>query len=241
MRNRGLLVAALGVSLCVAACKKTVEGENQAWQRNVQRVNELAAVYPGFANALHEQQKHAEDAMAAARGVSDKELAAKKMAEANALLDGGFIYSLGQLDARSRSLREKIITANNDATQAGDPASARLAADDAQRILRNLDDTLKTGAPNADAAAAVLRKIDGDLSSASANLDRVIAAARARKAEATKAATAAPAAGGASAPVAVAQWKCTYCNHMNDDGRKKCENCGAPRPEPKAPIPSKKK
>lgn len=245
MGNRGLLVAALGASLFAASCKATVEGENKAWDGNVQRVNQLAAVYPGFATALHEQQKRAEDAMTAARGVSDKEQQARKMAEANALLGSGFVASLGSLESQTRQLRDKLVSANSDTTPGGDQA-ARLAADDAQRILRNTDDALKAGAPSADAAAAVLGKIDGDLRSASANLDRVIAAAKARKQEAAKLAagasgtTVAPS-GGASAPVAQVQWKCTYCNHLNADSRQKCEECGAPRPQPKAlPAPKKK-
>jgi membrane protease subunit (stomatin/prohibitin family) len=242
MRIRGLLFASLGALLLVAACKKTVEGEDQAWQRNAQRVNELAAVYPGFANALREQQQRAQAAMTAARAISDKEQSARKMAEANGLIDGGLVYSLGQLESRSKTLREKLVAANTAAVDTSDQAGARVAAEDAQRILRNVDDIIKAGAPSADAAAAVLRKIDGDLSSATANLDRVIAAARARKQEAAK--TAAAASGTTAAPagaVAHAQWKCTYCNHMNDESRKKCENCGAPQPTAQAtPKPKKR-
>jgi hypothetical protein len=243
MGNRGLLVAALSASLFAASCKATVEGENKAWDGNVQRVNQLAAVYPGFAAALHEQQQRAEAAMAAARGVSDKEQQARKMAEANSLLTGGFVTSLGQIEPRTRQLREKLVSANSDTTPGGDQA-ARLAADDAQRILRNTDDALKAGAPSAGAATAVMTKVDGDLTSAAANLDRVITAARTRKQEAAKLAggasgtTVAPTAAGA-APTAQVQWKCTYCNHMNADSRQKCEECGAPRPQPKA-LPKKK-
>ena len=243
MVNRGLLVAALGASLFAASCKATVEGENKAWDGNVQKVNQLAAVYPGFANALHEQQKRAEDAMTAARAVSDKEQQARKMADANAILNGGFVASLSAIDGKTRQLRDKLVTANSDPTTPGGDPAARVAADDAQRILRNTDDALKTGAPSADAATAIMSKVDGDLSSATANIDRVIAAARTRKQEAAKVAagasgtTAAP--GGAA--VAQVQWKCTYCNHMNADSRQKCEECGAPRPQPKAvPAPKKK-
>src|SRR5262245_8303923 len=104
---RGLVVVALGTSLLVAGCKKTVEGENKAWEQNVRRVNELAALYPGFAPALREQQKRAEEAMAAACQQSDKEAAAKKMSEANDLIGSGFVLTLGQLESRTRALREK--------------------------------------------------------------------------------------------------------------------------------------
>ena len=243
MRTKALLVVVLAAGMLSAACKRTVEGEDQAWTANVKRVQELAAQYPGFAGALHEQQKRAEDAMTAARAVSDKEQAAKQMGAANGMLNEGFVYTLGQLDPRSRALRQKLVDATTASEHGSDQAGAKIATDDAQRILRNVDDTLKTGAPDAAGATAVLRKVDGDLSSASSNLDRVIASAKARKQEAAKAAaatkTGASGASGApgapGAPVAAATWKCTYCGHVNDATAKKCTECGAPRPDPNAP------
>jgi hypothetical protein len=241
---RGLVAVALGASLLGTGCKKTVEGENKAWEQNVQRINGLVAIYPGWANALHEQQKAAEDAMAAARSIGSQEEAAKKMADANALIGSGFVYSLSQIDSRTRMLRDKIVTATTEAEHATDQVAARAVTDDAQRILKNVDDTLKAGAPDAGSARLIMMKVEADLSSAGNNLDRIIAAAKQRKAEAAKAA-AAPAAGGAgtgatnAAPVKV-QWKCSYCGHMNDDARQKCENCGAPRSEAKAKPPMAK-
>jgi len=246
MLLRTFLVTALGAALVLVACKHTVEGENKTWDSNVKRINELTAIYPGFAPALHEQQKRAEDAMSAAQAISNAEEAAKKMAEANSLAAQGFVSTLGQLDSRTRQLREKLITANGDATPGGD-AAARIAADDAQRILRNIDDALKTGAPTADAASAMLGKMDRDLASANSNIDRVISAARQRKQDAAKAGTGAAAASGAAAAVgaapgttgaaapaaAPAEWKCAYCDHMNADSRMSCEKCGAPRPKAK--------
>jgi hypothetical protein len=241
MRARGLVVVALSAGLLGAACKKTVEGENKAWDRNVQQIASLSATYPSFANALKEQQKRAEDAMTAARSVSDKEAAAKKMAEANDMIGSGFVSMLSGLDGRTRTLRNKLVTAATGAEQGADQMGAKVVSDDAQRILGNIDAALKTGAPDATQAEAILRKLDADLTSASSNVDRVIEAANKRKAEAAKVA-AAPAAGttGAAAAVAPAkvQWKCTYCNHMNDDARSKCENCGAPRPAPGSAKPA---
>src|SRR6201996_639271 len=112
LRNGGPRGAALGAAFFTAGCKATVEGENKAWDANVQKVNQLAAVYPGFANALHEQEKRAEDAMTQARAVSDKEQQARKMSDANAVLNGGFVATLSGLASRTRSLREKLLTAN---------------------------------------------------------------------------------------------------------------------------------
>ena len=235
MRTKALLVVVLAAGMLSAACKRTVEGEDQAWTANVKRVQELAAQYPGFAGALHEQQKRAEDAMTAARATSDKEQAAKQMGAANGMLNEGFVYTLGQLDSRTRALRQKLVDTTTATEHGSDQAGAKVATDDAQRILKNVDDALKTGAPDAASATAVLRKIDGDVSSASSNLDRVIASAKSRKQEAAKAAAATGASGTSGAPAAAATWKCTYCGHVNDATAKKCTECGAPRPDPNAP------
>jgi rubrerythrin len=199
-------------------------------------------LYPGFAAALAEQRKKAEDAMTAAKAVSDPEASAKQMAQANSLLTGGFVSTLGELDGKTKTLREKLVTASTEAEHASDQAGAKAATDDAQRILKNVDEQLKTGAPDAIAAAVLVRKIDGDISSATSNLNRVIDASTKRKQAATKPAAAAP--GGPNAPAPApppkVTWKCTYCGHVNDDSAKKCPNCGAPRPDPNA-APKKKK
>jgi rubrerythrin len=237
MRASTVVSVLLGVGLLSASCKRTVEGEDQAWQANLRHAQELTAQYPGFANALREQQKRAEDAMAAARSVADKEQSAKKMADANAMLSSGFVSSLGQIDSRTRALRQKLVTATTDAEHGSDQAGAKVATDDAQRILRNVDDTLKSGAGDPDAANAVVRKIESDITSASANLDKVIASAKARKQEAAKSATAAAASGATQ----VATWKCSYCGQVNDASKMKCPNCGAPRPDPNAPPKGAKK
>ncbi len=235
MRAKALVTVVLAAALLSAACKRTVEGEDQAWTANLKRTQELAAQYPGFAGALHEQQARAEAAMTQARAVSDKEQAAKQMGAANAMLNEGFVSTLGQIDSRERALRQKLVNATTATEHASDQAGAKVATDDAQRILHNVDDTLKSGAGDATAAGAVLRKVDGDLTSASSNLDRVIASAKARKQEAAKAQAAATASGASGGPVAAVTWKCTYCGHTNDATAKKCTECGAPRPDPNAP------
>src|SRR5438046_2874653 len=131
LASKRLVAMALGAAMFAGACKKTVEGENKAWERNLQHVQELTALYPGFAGALTEQRKKAEDAMTAAKTVSDPEQSAKKMAEANSLLAGGFVSTLGELDGKTRTLREKLVTASTEAEHASDQAGAKAATDDA--------------------------------------------------------------------------------------------------------------
>src|ERR1700747_1353844 len=120
---RGLVVVLLGTSLFVGGCKKTVGEENTAWDRNIQKLNELATLYPGFANALHAQQKAAEDAMAQARSIGDKEAAAKAMSSANAMIDSGWVYSLSQIESKKRTLSQKIVSATTETEHGADQAA----------------------------------------------------------------------------------------------------------------------
>jgi len=240
MRVNRAWVMGLFAVLLAASCKKTVEGENKAWDRNAQRVTELSALYPAFAPALAEQKKRADDAMTAARAVSDPESSAKQMAAANDLLSSGFVGALAGIEEKQRALRAKIVTVSTDAEHASDQAGAKAATDDAQRILHNVDDQLKAGAKDAATAQVIVRKIDDDLSTATSNVNRVIDAARQRKAAAAKAATPAAGAAGATGATGTAApakvtWKCSYCGTVNDDSAKKCPHCGAPRPDPNAP------
>jgi rubrerythrin len=233
MRQRASVVLVV-LGLLVAAapgCKKTVEGENKAWTANVAEVGRLKALYPGFAAALSAQQVKAEESMASARGLSSPEQAAKAMGEANDLLAGrSFVGTLRSLDGQQKQLRDAIIEANRIATTPGDQASARVAADDAQRVLRNVDDALRMGAPTPEAATALCRKMSEDLTSAKASLDKIAQAAKAAQKSAQAEAQKAAAEGASGAtPAAPAQWKCAYCKGMVDGAKTTCPHCGAPK------------
>jgi len=227
-------IVILGVALAgLPACKKTVEGESKRWSSTTQRVQELQALYPGFATPLKDQLKKAEAAMEAAKGISDEQEKIKKMAEANALALEGFAGKLGDVERLQKQIREKVTTAITGATDRSDRLAAKQAVDDAQRVLASGDETLRRGATDSVGANAVVRKVESDLSTAERNLDRVISAARARQKAATAktAETKGGKAGAATgAPAAPAAWKCAYCSHSNDPKAAKCTNCGAPHP-----------
>ncbi len=222
----------VGLALfALPACKKTVEGESKRWTSTTQRVQELQALYPGFAAPLKEQLKKAEAVMEAAKGLSDEQAKIKKMAEANSVALEGFAGQLGDVERLQKRIREKVTTATTGVTDKNDRLAATQAASDAQRALTAADETLKKGATDIVGANAVVRKVEGDLSVADKNLDRVIDAAKAKqkttaKPDEKKGGGAAPASGGPAAP---AQWKCSYCSHQNDPKLAKCGNCGAPK------------
>lgn len=230
--QRGI-ASTLAVALALVAlpaCKKTVEGESKRWSSTTQRVQELQALYPGFAAPLKEQLKKAEAVMEAAKSLSDEQAKIKKMAEANAAALEGFAGQLGDVERLQKRVREKITTATTSVTDKNDRLAATQAANDAQRALSAADETLKKGATDIVGANAIVRKVEGDLTVADKSLDRVIDAAKAKQKTTAKpdekGGKAAPASGGPAAP---ATWKCSYCSHQNDPKLAKCGNCGAPK------------
>jgi hypothetical protein len=222
VKHVGALLAGM---LLATACKKPVD-EPKDWQRNVQEVQQLGARYPGFATALAQQIKLATAAMDEAKGLSDREAAARRMSEASSMLTGGFVYQLGHMDATIRRVREKINTAARGGPDQMDVASSE-AVVAAQKVINATEALLISGAGDPTGANAILSRADFDLQSVSTGIDRSIG----KKAEATPAvAGKAAAASAAQTPPPPGMWKCKFCQHDNDDSAKSCPTCGAPRP-----------
>ncbi|HOX43338.1 MAG TPA: zinc finger Ran-binding domain-containing protein [Myxococcota bacterium] len=222
-----------------AACSKTVEGETKAWEANQQKAAGLKALYPGFSAALDEQLKRAQTAMEAAKTATEEDKP-KRMAEANALLSSGWVGDLQGLDGEIKELRGKITQATTGAKDETARLAVRQVADDAQRVIAQVEERLKQGAPDAAAAGAIVTKLDGDLEAAEKNVETVIKA----QADAAKAAPPAAADGGTPAPAVgvdggqpaqpgqpapAATWKCAYCGGSNEATATKCQGCGAPK------------
>jgi hypothetical protein len=226
------LTLALTAALLLGGCKKTVEGESKAWKRNLRRADGLSTLYPGFAAPIKEQKKEAEVIMTAAKRLSDESASAKKMAEANSKLHGGFVYKLGQVDDQIKKLRSQMTTASTTARDKIDRAAAQQVSFDARRVIKEANERLKKGAPTVSAAVAVMGKVSSDLNHAKKNLGRVIRSARDKqraKKKAKKAKKKGKKAATDKAEKAKAPWKCSYCDAMNKTAAMKCGNCNAPR------------
>lgn len=247
MRTRTTTTTLLALALFSAACAKTAEKEDARFTRAQANVDKLAAVYPSFAGALTAQKKKAQDAMAAAKKVSDEKQRIEAMSDANDLLTGGFVRALGDVDGAEKKLRRKMTDATRQATTDTLRLSAKQASDSAERVLASISERLKTGAKDAAAAKAVLDKVSGDIREAERNLDRVLrdakAAAKASKpAAGASGATGTAGAAGTAKPTtdtkAEATWTCAYCGRTNHADKLSCEGCGAAKA---APSDKKKK
>lgn len=226
------LLGALWLCFAVAACSKSVEGEQKKWDANVAQVRALTAKYPGFKAALEGRLARAQTIYDAAGSLGD-EAKIEKMSEANNTISAGFVHDLEHLDETLKKLREARVEA---AAKAGDESSrlaAKVAADDAGKTIDRVDATLATGAKDEAGADAVLKKIVADIATAQSAIDKVVKVDR-DKADDAKAKADAEAKSKVEAEAKVAPWKCPYCGAENSHEHGACTGCGAPRSDKKS-------
>ncbi len=218
------------VLLLFAGCKKTVEGEQNAWKSNVDKVNGLMAKYPGFKPALEQRMEAAKTVHAESEGLSGEALI-EKLSAANTALTRGFVDKLGKLDGQMKKLRSARAEV---ATKAGDSSrmGAKVAAEDAQKALDRAEAALKSGAKDEASATAVVDKVVDDLKTAQKVIDKVLNVDKKKKdqkASDKKAAETKAEEAKAAAEAKVAPWTCEYCGSENPHTEGKCKSCGAPK------------
>lgn len=184
--------AAVVLMLCLIGCKASVEGEEKAWTANQQKVKELSVLFPKFAPALVEQQAQVELALNEARGLADKDAAAKAMHDANALISEGWVTKLAGLEKKKTALDGKWTQAHADATAAGAADSIKELEVQVYTAQQSYKALLDNGADDITTASTLVKKVDGELSLASNAADKVSAEFKKRLA-ATKAAAVADA------------------------------------------------
>jgi hypothetical protein len=226
---RTMAIGCVALLLVVAACKKSVEGEAKRWTSANSTVDELIVLYPGFKAALEEQRQKAKAAMDAAEAISEETQRIDKMAAANTLLTSGFVGQLRDADRTIKKIREKAIEISGKATDESDRMTARQAADQANRVIAQVEGSLRQGVPDAASAAIMLRKVTEDLRAAQDNLERAARIAQDKR-RATEAAEQAEKAPANTEPPAAQAWTCEYCDHKNPSDSTTCQNCGAARP-----------
>jgi ribosomal protein L40E len=229
--NRTLVAWIAVVMLLLAGCKKSVEGEQQAWKTNVEQVKALMATYPGFQPALDQRMTKATELHDAADGL-DGDAKIDKLSEANSALMTGWVRDLQGLDEAMKDLRTKRVEA---AAQAGDESSrlgAKVAAEDAQKALDRVQKVLESGAKDEASATAVVKSAKSDIETAAKAVDAVLKADKSKKDEKAakeEAKDAKDAAAKAEAEAKAAPWKCEYCGAENPHDATQCSQCAAPK------------
>ncbi len=224
-------VLVLGIS-----CKKSVEGEQKAWERNLKNIETLSYEYPSFKGVLNEQIQKAEPVMKAAEAITDEKEKIKKMGEANSLLNAAFVRNLGEIKALRDGLKKKIIDVRGLDLDYTERRGADRAIDDADSAIRQADYKLRDTIENAAQAEVVSNMVVSDLKSAESNLDSIALRVKEREEEKQKVEEENKLAEDkaeeekkqAALPV-----KCEYCGTENPPDAETCKSCGAPLPKKK--------
>ncbi len=231
--SQALITVLTALTLSVSGCSKSVEGESKKWDSNTAKVTALGAQYPGLKTALEARKATAKEVYDAAASL-DGDAKIEKLAEANSALMSGYVRQLDEIDAKMKKLRESRALA---ATNAGDSASqlgAKVAAEDAAKVIERVEAMLKKGSPDEAAAQVLVKKASDDLDAAQKAIDKVVAADKAKKDSAKAEAQAEKSeakADEAAAAAKVAPWKCGYCDSENPHDVTSCNSCGAARPD----------
>ncbi len=234
MKKTALLVTA--VLLFTVACKKTVESEKKAWDRNLKKIESLSFEYPNFKNALQEQRKKAEAVMKAADSITKEEDKIKKMAEANKTINAAFVSNLSSIKSQKQSLRDKIVSVRGLKMEMNERFAVNRAISDADRAVMDAEDKIRQDIENISQAESLTSLVLSDLKAADASLesasrrvkDRIASEKRiedekkqvVQKQEADKKELAKPI-------------KCPYCGTINAATNINCKSCGAPLPKKK--------
>lgn len=234
MKKTALLVTA--ILLFTVACKKTVESEKKAWDRNLKKIEKLSFEYPNFKNVLQQQRIKAEAVMKAADAITKEEDKISKMAEANKTINAAFVSNLSSIKSKKQSLKEKIVQVKGMKMEMNERFAANRAISDADRAVMDAEDKIRQDIQNISQAESLTGLVLSDLKSAESGLeavsrkikDRIAAEKRienekkqvVQKEEAAKKELAKPI-------------KCNYCGTLNPPTRSNCKSCGAPLPKKK--------
>lgn len=228
-----LFLALAAVFLVVnTACKRTVEGENNKWESNKERIGKLKAKYPGFSSPLNEVMTQAEAKFKEAETVSGEEGKIELLSAANKIASPNFVTKLDGLDRKINNIEDLATKAAQAATDESDREAAKSAKRSATVAIENARREVRNAKANSIASAeAVIEGITLNLNRAEDRLEKVLKVAEAKKDAEEKTAEDEKTAeedAKAAEEEKTAAIKCGYCGTMNEAGALKCSGCKAP-------------
>lgn len=168
----------LALSISLFSCKPSVEGEQEAWERNKKQVSELVQQYPNFAPAIEIQFAKATEAMAAAITISDVEQKAEAMDAANDLISSSFVGKLASLESRMERIGDQQAKLGSMRMKQSVVKRAENALEASHRAMRTTEKALRSGSSTIEGAEALISEANSDLISANGKLSGAIRAAK---------------------------------------------------------------
>lgn len=172
------LAISIFAALSVVSCAPTTEGEQKAWERNQQKVKELVAEYPNFAQAIETQAAEAATAMEAALKITEEEPKAEAMEAANDLISDSFIGKLGLLRVRLNDIGDKQIELKSMRMKKEVVKRAEKALKASYRAVDEVEELLAGGTLSVAEAETVAKDATSTLISAEGRLSGAIKAAK---------------------------------------------------------------
>lgn len=226
------LLAFIGLLFFAASCARSIEGETQNFEANMQRLDKLSAKYPAFKAAFNSMREDATKQMETAKALGDEKAKIAGMTAANKIAGPNWVTNLEDFEAKTNAIRDLATKATQQAGDENDKDAARVASRSGEDAIREAQNKLNNASVNSPSDAdAIVSSIMSNLSSAESRLNEVVNAAESKKNEGKKAEEEAKTAEDqkkAEEEKKKAPIKCSHCGKMCPAGSTKCDGCGAP-------------
>ena len=215
----------------VYSCGPSIEGETKNWDRNIQQLEKMQKDYPAYADMIKAKIEEAENIYDKATGISDEEAKAKKMREANNLLNSGCIGNLKNMSSKIDDVKEKkkeLKKILKDKSKS-DIKYAELIMDDSKSAIKKAEKVLNKKAENLDANPCL--KIESaykDLEAAYKDIEETISNFKDQDREKEEELNKEELSKDNDKKDEPKTVECPYCGKKNDAGRTECKYCGAP-------------
>jgi hypothetical protein len=101
-------LALLTIAVLLISCGPSVEGEKEDWTENLKNMETLKTKYPSMSEKIGQTVEAAKLVLDQAETIADEDEKAKKMDEANNLLETGCVGNLYNLETKISSVKSKI-------------------------------------------------------------------------------------------------------------------------------------
>lgn len=230
--KKSFLFALIGYLFLAVSCQRTIEGEQQNFDINMQRLSEISAKYPAFKSACESLRSDATKQMEAAKGFSEEKAKIEGMATANSIAGPTWVRNLAEMDRKINEIRDMATQATQKAGDRTDSDAAWVASRSGEDAIREARSRLSSASTNNPSdAAVVVSTVMSNLEAAEKRLNDVIKTAEEKKSEEKKAEEESKTAEEhkkAEEEQKKAPIKCGHCGNSNPAGSTKCGGCAAP-------------
>lgn len=211
----------------INACGPSVEGESKAWDKNVSNAEQAKKDFPNFASVIDTKLEEAKKIWEEAKGITEEEAKAEKMASANNLLSGGCVGNLISMKKKIKDVQTSLDKLEK-ARRGKEGESKRYADDaifDAEKAIKKAKEAI--AGSSCDEVTSAYKKLSTTVTDLSTALTKINAAEK-KAADSTNVNSNNSNNTNTNTTAEPKMVKCEYCDTKNPETGDKCKNCGAP-------------